>query len=332
MPFIWGREKFDGRQGRVTDTGDREYTRIFQAKSDDKLVGPIEAAFAPGLPRLGDPYVSHETNEFDLFCLCRDIRAVQDSDDWQIWNIQVDYSTISRGGELRGQPTGADAYGQPNNSGGSGSAGDPSLELPVVQWGAATRDIFQVRDLSDASSANPFDPGAVGVPIVNSAGQPFDPPPAIETAYQTLMFERNEAEFDHDRMGQFALSVNELQFLGYDPQMVLCRPITANRVFRGSLGYWRVKYEFWFNPPTGTWQTKLLNQGLMQLDLATGKPTPITKKGQPITQPAFLDLLTGREITAAELEDILDGTEEPPYKTFQTRHVMDFDELEIVLP
>ena len=116
-------ELHDGRTGGLSEGLERRYTRRFRVRTDSKAVGPIDVMFAPGVPRLYDPYQSYGTNEFDSFALCRRVTPTQDADDWFTWVVECEYDTT--GGNPQGQP---ENPGQPGSGGGSGAAGDPTLE------------------------------------------------------------------------------------------------------------------------------------------------------------------------------------------------------------
>ncbi len=128
----------------------------------------------------------------------------------------------------------------------------------------------------------------------------------------------------------YTFATNSSDFLGSDEGQVLCRPIKAKRLWRGTLRYWRVSYEFWFDPPEalgGTWNARLLDQGLCKIN-AAGNPEPIKRKGNPITQPVLLDG-SGSEFAPATLALIRAGVGEPVYREFLTRREADFDDLNI---
>lgn len=273
MPFTRITELFAGREGSLSDGLERDYTRKFRVVTDSKLVGPIEVMFAPGIPRLYERYVSFLTNEIDALALCRKVNPVQDPQDWSVWDVTCEYSTRSPSGSEAGQP---DNPGDPSK--GDGASNNPELEPPVVRWDAATREVAMQQDLD-------------GNAIINTARQPFDPPPTIEESWPVLHYERNELNFDWHFAAGFAHTVNRDRFLGEDPGFVLCKPIVSEKRYRGPLVYWRTKYEFHFAQRSWGWDLELLNQGLCQFKPLAKGPSPIIENGQPVTQPRLLNAI-----------------------------------------
>lgn len=329
MGFLWVKEIYVGREGSLRDGLQRSFTRKFRVKTDDRRVGPLHVIFAPGIPLLYSSYFSYELSELDLFAICRDVRAVQDENDWQVWDITCEYDTQSNSeyGNIAGQPGN---IGQPGAGGGTGASGDPTQEPPTIEWGAETVELAVIKDRT-------------GEPIVNTAGQPFDPPPTIKIAYPVLRYSRNEATYDHVEKSKFSYALNTAKFLGYDAGRVLCKPITATQRYIGPFKYWRVNYEFHFTkelePGVDTaemigvlsWRLWLLNQGLCELKTVSvlGVPvkylTPILgANGEPISTPVPLD----EDGAAMPKEDIED---EVFYRSFVVYKSIDFGPLDIVL-
>ena len=316
-------ELHDGRTGGLSEGLERRYTRRFRVRTDSKSVGPIEVMFAPGVPRLYDPYQSYGTNEFDSFALCRRVTPTQDADDWFTWVVECEYDTT--GGNPQGQP---ENPGQPGTGGGSGAAGDPTLEPQTVEWGTQSREVALIEDLGDPDSNDPIIKNPR--PILNSAGQPFDPVPTIEQAHLTLTIERNEVEFDVGKATKYRNVVNKDMWLDRIPGRWLCRQITGRVVYKGAYQYARVRYEFWLSPTIRArdfWDNlELLDQGLCRLDADGERPVPIIRNGHPISQPALLK--DGAPLTRAQIRNPNVG---PQYLRFKRYRREPFAPLKITI-
>ncbi|MBN9521059.1 hypothetical protein J0H58_21500 [bacterium] len=251
------------------------------------------------------------SNEFDSFALCRRITPTQEDGTWDSWIVAAEYETNS--GSPYSPPTNV---GQPGAGGGSGAAGDPSLEPQTEEWGTQTREVPLVRDLGDPDATDPAE--TIPRPILNSAGQPFDPVPTNEDGWTTLTIERNEATVNSGRLAHFRFAVNKDVFLGKPPGRWILRPITARKVYKGAFGYYRFRYEFWLageNDPD--WDDlELLDQGLCMKGPG-GVPTPIIRGGQPVSQPVLLK--DGIPLTPAQLADPKVGAQFLKYKRRKRR-------------
>ena len=314
MGFRWVTELFEGREGGLRDGLQRSYTRRFQVMTDDKRIGPLEIVFAPGIPRLYSSYVSFDTHEVDFFAICRDIKPTQDPNDWYLWTVVCTYDTQSSSefGNNAGQPG---TIGQPGTGGGSGASGDPTQEPPTVSWTTEIREVAFVRQANAAET-----------PILNSAKQPFDPPPTKEVGFDVLRYSRNEATFDRADKAQYRFKMNDSDFLGAEASKVLCRPITADQRYIGPFKFWRVNYEFWFKEDGVGWFEVFLDQGLCQLDWLDNIVAIVDAKGNPVTQPQLLK--DGVPLSKADIEDPLIG---PQYIAAQKYGEIDFSPLNIVL-
>lgn len=318
MAFQEVKELHEGRSGGLREGLERQYVRKFRVRTDTKLVGPIEVTFAPGIPRLYDPYQSFGTGEFDTFALCRDIDPQQDEGDWTLWYVTCRYDTS--GGTPYGQPS---SPGQPGSGGGSGAAGDPTLEPPTVEWGVQTREVAFMEDLGNPDEdINPdyLIPRA----LLNSAGQPFDPVPTIEMCHLTLTIERNEAAFDQLKARKYKNVVNKdawgVEGQNYAAGLWLLKHITGRAVYKGAFKYARVRYEFWLAPTVDEkdhWDNlDLLDQGLCRKGETGGPPRPIIVNGHPITQPALLDGV-GVPLTPAQIADPAVGPQFLRFKRYR---------------
>lgn len=326
MAFVWVHELFDGRNGSLRDGLQRSFVRRFQVRTDDKRVAPINVIFAPGIPRLYASYISFDGAELDYFSICRDIQAEQEVDDDLVWNVTCSYDTQSTSefGNQSGQPG---TIGQPGAGGGSGASGDPTQEPPTIEWDYDSTEYALRVDID-------------GDPILNSAGQPFDPPPTMPVGWTVLRYGRNEATYDALERAKYAHTINSTPFLGVREGCVLCKPIKASSRYIGPFLYYRVSYEFHIAkdhdhniqgkpqmPGVFDWKMWLLDQGLCRLDVATGRPVAIYDDGNPISTPALLGN-DGQPLTKDDIEDPLIG---PNWLDFDIYNEIDLNVLNIVI-
>lgn len=186
------------------------------------------------------------------------------------------------------------------------------------------------------TSSEQIDEDVDGKPIVNAAGERFDPPPAAEYADPRLTVTRYERDFSAataiSYSGRWGV-LNEDPFMGALPGQALMKPIVGTRRVDGEAVYWAVTYVVVFREglpasadglsggPKRAWWIRLLNQGYTQvlghygdggtypggnLDLYIGRIT--SERGLTYDQAAELEArITGTPIT----ERILDVNGQP---------------------
>lgn len=97
---------------------------------------------------------------------------------------------------------------------------------------------------SSAGSNDPIDTDAEGLPIVNSAGEAYDPPITTDHSDTILRITRNELTYDDAAAAAFRDAVNNDVFLGFPAGHVKCTVFTADQMRAAGLIYYRVRYEF----------------------------------------------------------------------------------------
>lgn len=111
----------------------------------------------------------------------------------------------------------------------------------------------------------PYERDVNGVPILNAAGEPFDPPPERDVTRPTLVCVRKEPAFSIAAFIPFYDSVNNLHFFGAAPGQAKFMGVSGRGpLVKSGFTYWEVTYEFHFREEP--WhQAFILNQGLNQL-------------------------------------------------------------------
>ena len=163
----------------------------------------------------------------------------------------------------------------------SSITGDPINKPPVIR--------FQPNRVSKPATED-----ISGIPILNTAGDPFDPPPEKDSTAVAMIVTRNEASPNlWGILGGWVDHVNEDQWGPFPPRTVKIGPIEmpaweysqkSNRI------YWPMEYTFDINPDT--WDLQLVSQGMREVnpDDSSGRlRTILESDGQPITDPMLLD-------------------------------------------
>lgn len=252
-------ELFDGRGGTSDVDQARGYVRRFRVFCSSAYDGPNTVKTALGI-RYGDRYVGLAGTENDQYSYVNSIDAQQEEGDSLCWIVTVTYGWFDA----------LTAGGGPNNN--------PLLMPLEVEWGYRNQETVAQYDNN-------------GNAIVNTAGDPFDPPVVIDDPRPVMTVVRNEAVFPWAMAYQYRTAVNSDNFGPVGPQMARVIRIGGKYAFHPLIGWYSiVTYEFEFNPPIG-YRPLILNMGLRKISQASatlGKLVPITINGQPVSQPMLL--------------------------------------------
>jgi hypothetical protein len=128
-----------------------------------------------------------------------------------------------------------------------------------------------------------------GQPILNSAGDPFNPPLTYERLKYTFTVTRNEASPDLGTILALSNKVNAADWLIFAAQTAKTLPIevpAAEFDNETSTLFYPMKYSWDIDP--NTWKVKVLNQGFRELK--SGKLVQVMgDDGEPVNDPVLLD-------------------------------------------
>lgn len=136
-------------------------------------------------------------------------------------------------------------------------------------------------------------------PIVNSAGDPYDPPVIREQLACVIKIERKEKSLAPAQILAFANKVNSAPWQGLDQTTCKMDPpliVPAYSQFLDVI-YYEVSYTIHYNPDG--WQPEVPDQGFRALDQSVSPPQLkdlLDRHGQKATEPMFLDG-TGNALT-----------------------------------
>lgn len=254
-------EDFDGRRGSITDTGDREYTRVFNVQTDNPSDGSAIVMFAVGIPRIYSVYSSG--NETDLGAFCKSVEPEQDSASRTFWKVTCRYDSkfdVNKAGQ-QVDP-------------------DPTHQPAVISW---TSNHY-TRVVSESTTS--------GVAIKNSAGDTFDPPVTSEWSRPVLNIAINRLFFDPSWKYDYENAINSDPWFGQDAKCWLCRAIDANLEYasipnRPVFPYWAISLAFEHN--RDKWNpAKILDIGYNKLN-GTVVEKIKDKNGEDVSFPVRLD-------------------------------------------
>jgi hypothetical protein len=237
---------------RVATPEEVTYRRIYIVQTTLDTDGPLQVAFATGIPLINQTYRvlrsggSLSEEDATVRVVSRKCQPITGSH--RLWAVEVMYSS---------------KHGDPEQD--ETDTEDLETEPPAMHFGFETK-VVPVEALAEPISMDPLK-GANAIGATTSAGEPFDPPPEYETSRPVLTITQNELVINPAFIREYQDAINSDNFLDGPPLTVRCR-IEADRQYRKGFRYWRVTYNFVFEEKN--WDLKVLNRGTYYLDRANG--------------------------------------------------------------
>lgn len=243
---------------RATPTG-RERVEVYDVVASEEGADPRDIAEARDVPQRWDAH----PDERDL--LAQDPVVMADPADPKRWVVTVTYRTVRTGRPETQNP-------------------DPLSRPTDYEWDDATEIMYPQVDLTPSEAK----------PILNSAGDPFDPPLGMPVSLPVLRVTRNERRYSPGKAYSYAWAYNLDPFMGVAPGYALMLPWRAQRITENNFTYWRVMREVKFRfEPWGSWkETYVLDAGLRELvyeDEEWKRRNITDSDGMPATTPMLLD-------------------------------------------
>jgi hypothetical protein len=247
MAILGFYETSEDRSGGLNKDFDRTLTRTFVVFTDDPLIPPedilsaVDPSTGDPLPQVGDVYSFPGLGATRVV----DVKVKQEPECWEVWKVTVEYSSLL-----------------------PDLLPDPTLRPWKVEWNS------QKYQRPATQTAAALDNEVVDEPVVNSAGQPFDPPPMMDATRLTFSVTRNETSFPYAVAIAYQDAVNTAPLLfqpnGEVPGITLatgtvkCQAITGRNFFENDLQYYEVTYNFEIRREG--WQLSVLDQGTVDLE------------------------------------------------------------------
>jgi hypothetical protein len=245
------------RSGSQNESDLREYDVTYIAVTDDPGYGPIyvrqqlaiQIGWAPGI--LSNYSTGGAHPEFDTAAQVLSINVTEVNTDGMQWIVAVHFAVFN-----------------PDTM-----AKSPLLLPPGL---SVEGQVFQ----------EPIDVDISGNPLVNTAGDPYDPGILVDKQRLAIRIQQNLQSFPSFSFA-YVDYLNLNTFCGLSAKTVKLAPPQVTRSYHPACGrYYDCAFSFDYNP--NAWQASPLNQGFRQL--VSGVQVAITdKNGQPISSPLPLD-------------------------------------------
>jgi hypothetical protein len=276
------------RSGGIDAQWHRTYRRAWRVVTDGPYaIGALGARLA--IPVFfGQYYVlknaSNVVVEFDTNAFAVKIEAQIDGDcnDDSSWIVTVDYGPY-------------DPTQFPENP----------LNHPIkISWGENRFEQGVTEDIN-------------GDPVLNSAGDYFDPPITIDDSRPTLRIVRNERTYDPNYAKTWKDTLNADTFFGQPPNSWKMSTPLGDLDYNPVCGfYYIVTYQFEFDPEL--WKKKILDQGMRQI-VGGVKTNMKDDDGGDLNAPLPLN---------GEGEKLVAG-EDPVFLTFEIYQESDYSQLNL---
>lgn len=255
-----------GREGGEDEEFKQTSTRLYLVLTDSATHTESDILSAAGLPVLFDV---HPTLT-GAMVIDRKARQSTNEDEPFLWTASITYSSVSK--------SKTDPATRSQN---------PTDRPAVLKISFEQREIGLYVDLE-------------GDPIINSAGDPFDPPPTMEETIGIISITRNKASVDFAQYMDFNGATNEFTFMGFPPD-TLKISLEAERTFEQQQYFFIVNATIRVRPfydlgvgadfvtTMGGWQLKLLDAGYRYIDAGNNYHNIVDDEGNSLHKPYPLD-------------------------------------------
>lgn len=244
MAVLEIRESYKDRKCAITGQLERTAERTFFGITDDAFTSAMEVIDHPDVPRWGDRYVGPDDIRTNI--TVAEITVDQHPDDNKTWRIVVKYTS-----RLDTHP-----YQGTGDSGGKGGnpkeEPNPTARPPQINYSSVKRQ-------------RPLEKDTDGNPVVNSAGDPFDPPLTYEEVLTGMTITANWLFFDPNLISAFTNAVNSTGWWGAAAKTWRCADLGASLEYEQGLFFYKVTGKFEYK--SDKWNpVKVLNIGHRALD------------------------------------------------------------------
>lgn len=275
-------ERPDQREAEHREDGSRLYRRVYLVTTSSKLDGPIAVLRSPELPMLFDAYNTGRELDSEALCIGRRPRQISPT----CWEVEVEYDSKldDTSKKNKQDPNENPRNGNPDEWGAKVGVSFENIQKPVDH----------VLEAGLAGDAGPYmlpaDIQAKFRGCVNSANEPFDPPPMYDVAVPILTFTIFRKAFNWQVVGQFVNAVNADPFFGANQRQFRITQISTGGPENKTIN----ERTIWYYPITiemkyarEGWDLTVLDQGSYYLDTGAKKAFA-TEDGQP-----YIGLLDG---------------------------------------
>lgn len=294
--------------------------RVFEVRTTDPNDdATVAGGDSSGAPRLGDPHPNYP----DAFVVKVNIQ--QRSEDPTLWNIVIDYDTELPTRAGGGGNSIGGAGGQGAESSGHDASGNPTEKPNPQERELDPRDRPGIWTTDGVELERPFefaydDANEATIPVVNSAGLPYNPPWMTYEDVAVFGLNKNVAvsAVSFDTITTYKGTVNVSAWRGLAAGKVMLKTFRKQARYENGIAYLECFLEFHYK--RRGWRRYLIDRGYRELISEFGSEfwkTITDKFGNALAEPALLDG-AGRELAEGEPAVVYpsDGYREFPTSDF----------------
>lgn len=269
------------RDGEIAEDGSRTYSERWYVRTDNGVQGPRTILFSGMLPKIGDPYPAGV--DMDREARVNRVRC-SPAEPPHSWWVDVEWSTKS----------------------------EPSEREPVVQIRFEQIEVPLTGKVHTTITRSQTDLRG----LVNSAQEPFVPPPTKLEARMVIVISRTEKDLDIEQVKRFQNTVNSRPWANFPAETLRLTIGQSNEQFYNNERYWDKTYELAYKPDT--WRLDVLDWGTRTM--AGADPSyGYNRLEDNLGNPVDAGLLNGAGASATT----------PTYLTFYPYDRADFAELKL---
>lgn len=317
MAVVSVEELWPGRDGEDNVNRKRTYTRTFLAITDNVADDATVVGADHRIPRLGAFHPN------DPFSWVVKNQPRQSDDSPTLWTVTISYGT-----DL---PEVMARESQQVDENGESQAGDvakdPSsrAENPLDRQPSWRVDYEQATEVCEEDWQ--------GFPILNSAGDPFDPPLEKEVSYRVVSVSFNVAGINFDLLDQFDDAINNAPWKGRPAYTWRITGLNYESAMENGISFWKVSMRFKYKAKG--WLRRVIDRGFREIQTtgSAGAGTLATKLVRIMDKttggyPTEPQLLNGSGVRLPDTD--ADGKRTPPvFLTFHTFAEKNFNALGI---
>lgn len=269
--------------------GDRSYTRVFKAKTDDMHDDALIVRSAAAIPNVGTWYTNSNGTSLDWGSVVKDIQADRSSNSPFYWIVTVDYARPDLSDDAPSDPE--NPWDEPAKY----SFSSNSIEEPIEK---------AIKFLNPGLPALPeFDnyltsivdkPPYTNVPVGTSAGEVLHPPKMMRVGIQVVNIQKYMRSYSPATAASWRNSINSVPFAGGGIHTVMLTDYSGSGpeyTPTNNVEYWSVHLQFEMRDDG--WNVDVLDEGVLRLEeQSSTKSTKIMDSKEvssPVTSPLYLN-------------------------------------------
>lgn len=280
MSVVRVKQTWEGRGGHDGWDRRRTYTQTWEVLTDDPTDDVATVGGSLLLPRLGDPHPE------DSAAVVVSVDPSCSAESPTIWAVQIQFDT---------QPPVPNAL-QPSTTSPPPSPPPPSPPTTPADEPENPLNRAPIWRITFETTTEPAVKTLFGaeLPILNSAGLPFDPPPMAEVSRPVVSVTWNTATCNLELLEQIDNTVNDAEFLGRPARTLKARIADMSSAFENDQAFWTITVSLAYK--RDTWDLKFLDCGYHEkvTESIIGVPTTFWRKikdpyGNEPTEPVPLN-------------------------------------------